>query len=129
MGTTNMPAAAIKTILRLGACGLALLVLPNPLPAPAAQAEPAAAKAEEEPPKSPTRTYDVYDILWYTEDGSDEGTAGDDSRRARSDAVVDLFKETIAPGSWDGPDAANSIEERDGRLIVTADETIHALVA
>lgn len=124
-----MPAAAIKTVFRLGAFGLALLVLANPHPAPAAQAEPAAAaKAEEEPPKSPPRTYDVYDILWYSEDGSDEGIPGDDTRKARSDAVVNLFKETIAPDSWVGPDAANTIEERDGRLIVTADESVHAFV-
>jgi hypothetical protein len=92
----------------------------NPHPASAAQERP-----KDERPKGVTRTYDLYDFFWYTEDGSDsQDTQG--TRKALSDSLVSLVKETVEPGTWEGADAVNSVEERDGRLIVTAPTGVHA---
>ena len=89
-------------------------------PAPAADQPPADAA-----PEGATRTYDVFDFFWYAGDGSDDD-GGDGSRKRRSDELLRLIKETVEPGSWEGPNAANKIEERDYRLVVTGTFETHS---
>jgi len=73
-----------------------------------------------------TRTYDILDLVWYST--GDEGDGGT-PRRTPSEEVVDLFKRALEPGTWDGPGAANRIEVRDGRLVVTAPQRVQGDIA
>lgn len=73
-----------------------------------------------------TRTYDVYDFFWYSADDN-AGEGG--TLKARAESLVDLVKETIEPGKWEGPGAAYAMEAKDARLVVTAPEPVHAMLA
>src|SRR5688572_8428835 len=106
---------------RFAAAVLAAAVFLSLTTGGAPAAEPPAAAGEA---AGATRTYDVFDFFWYAGDGDGDGSDG--SRKRRSDEILRLIKETIEPGSWEGPDAANKIEERDYRLVVTGTFETHS---
>jgi hypothetical protein len=117
MRTTLTPAVAIHKRLWIAILGAVLLAAANPL-----QAQPADQRA-----KGDTRTYDVFDLLWYSADGDDPN--GRATRKSASESLVRIVTESIEPRTWEGPNATNTIEEKDGRLIVTAKLQVHIALA
>src|SRR5688500_13603380 len=115
MRTTLPSAAAVRAALALGAFGcLFILAAPGPRRASAA----------DEPPEAVTRTYDVYDFLWYSGDSIDSGR-GEWTHRSLSDELLSLVTETVAPETWQGAGGTNVVKEQHGRLIVTAPAALH----
>src|SRR4051812_43490076 len=108
MSTTLTPTSALTVGLRVVLFAALFLASSNPRRASAADERPKDEHPKDERPKGVTRTYDLYDFFWYTEDGADsEGDQG--TRQALSESLVGLLKETVEPGTWDGAGAANSV--------------------